>query len=355
MWSVKKNKSLGVERKENRIADSVVSYFPFVYYYIGPLSFLAYIFAILKIGGRLNGVDWALSLLIVFQFTVSLLLTGFFASIDIFRFHFGFFIFYLYFKYSYPEVNLSRLLYFLFLLVVAEYGLIAVLGVPAEMLPNYPDPELAHAHFSETNQRIYSFGANASVTSVLIVVILLSYNSRFRVWIYSFPIMMMISSGTGMIFWLVGLFSRAKIYYIVIFIVLMAGLYDYFGPSDHQIFYKTSFYYMELLYYNKIDRINLVSGNLSYIDFIFGSVGPKGGDFSALNFFLSHGLYGVLVLVVLTIENINKYNFLALSILFFSSFHYHIIFSFPGQLVLGYMLALSRGQYYGVYPMKKSC
>lgn len=114
--------------------------------------------------------------------------------------------------------------------------------------------------------------------------------------------------------------------------------------------------YIEAVYDIKVDEINnnieyVLSSKLSYL---FGTsyvqsenaqvkgYGNLVGDFSYLDFYLRNGIVGVIIFSLFSYFNLNKYNFAMVLILIIGTFHYHVIFSFPGQIFFAYFLSLNK-------------
>ena len=89
----------------------------------------------------------------------------------------------------------------------------------------------------------------------------------------------------------------------------------------------------------KISQISIAFNNMQVVDFLFGSGYIKGGDFVWLHFFRAHGLFGAFVMALLILTNINKKNAFGVLIIVLMTGHYFVLFSLPGQLITGYLLA----------------
>jgi hypothetical protein len=64
-----------------------------------------------------------------------------------------------------------------------------------------------------------------------------------------------------------------------------------------------------------------------------------GGDFYWIYFFQWFGIIGISFYAFFFVMNINKITFFPILILVIATLHYHVIFSIPGQMILGYLLS----------------
>ena len=68
-----------------------------------------------------------------------------------------------------------------------------------------------------------------------------------------------------------------------------------------------------------------------------------GGDFQLVSFLEVNGVVGLVVLLLAILLNVNKNNWLPVSILLLGILHYGVMFSFPGQFMFGFFLAMGKG------------
>jgi hypothetical protein len=100
--------------------------------------------------------------------------------------------------------------------------------------------------------------------------------------------------------------------------------------------------YINHLYENKILQIGEAWSDLTIFQVFFGSlnISDMGGDILWLSFFKIFGLYGTLLLLFFLYHKVNKKNFLGVLLIVIFTTHYFVLFSMPGQLIFGYLLAL---------------
>ena len=147
-----------------------VGFLAFFYYYVGKFSFVIYPYVLIKTRFVLPIFDWFVLLYLVILFCFSVYTSGLVEAAQVYRFHWGFLAFYLFFRNNTDKYNIQALLVVLLLLTFFESMLVNSL-ISAESLPNYPD-KAASSHFSDIWQRVYGFGGNSSVLSVLLVSLL---------------------------------------------------------------------------------------------------------------------------------------------------------------------------------------
>ena len=312
---------------------NIVAYFPFFYYYLGPTVFITYLLAGRSLLGRFSflGVIFA----IIFAAYVLMLfgVNGFLNGLYLFRFFWGFILFYLLFK-SGIQIQIDKLLIFLSVLTIIEAVLINTV-ISAQLLPNFPSMEAA-SHFAPAGdyQRPYSFGGSASVTSVILVAFLAVSRLGWRGKSLVISAISACMSGSGFIAVIIYFLARTpRIGYLLIVPAIIGVVYsaDIYKISPDYLFYLLDF---------KIGQItdNYSSAFLFLGEPLQASEGSAGGDFAALTFLQYNGLVGLFLFFTFFVLNINKLNWLPILILLVGALHYGVIFFFPGQLALGYIL-----------------
>ncbi len=319
-----------------------------LYYFIGIIGFLSYLIASFDLFRRKSLFDWYLLILIFSILLIAILKSDPITGLSAFRFHYGFFLFFYFFSYSRVGFNTENIYKLLIVMVLAEAVLIHGVGYPAHLLPNYPDLE-ARSHFGEW-QRVYSFGGNASVTGALMAMLLSVSIFNLSKNILHVSAFYFIASGSGLLAYLMLLFFRLRIYLILIISALIMlfiassffGLYELFTGSGNPILNKVTFLYIDYLWVDKSTRVAQAINSSSLDAIIFGNPTTiyLGGDFSFLNFFINHGLFGIFVFLMFVGSKINRKNFIGVSIGLITLLHYQVIFSLPGQLIFGYLLSL---------------
>ena len=323
-----------------------VAFLSIFYYFIGSLSFIAYFVALFRSKIKLPLIDW----FILINLIASIIVSSFFVSIidifQIYRFYWGFLIFYIFFR-SMKNINFNfdQLLFVLVVLTIIEAILVNSI-ISAEIMPNYPDKVEAASHFSNIYQRVYGFGGNPSVLSALLIVIL-SLSSQSIGLILGVLITTLVAlSGSGFIAFCIYIaFKKFKQKGLIFTLLFIAIIIIYQVNPD--IFYKISPTYIDHLFENKIHQIAEVWSDLTMFQVFFGTLNTSdmGGDILWLSFFKIFGVYGTLLLLIFLLHKVNKKNLLGVFIILLLTTHYFVLFSIPGQLIFGYLLALKDRMY----------
>lgn len=304
-----------------------------------------------------EGVVFYITILyIVSVFICGVLFFDFLLTLLALRFYFGFMVFYIVFKYSsfrFNDVHFQ----FLFILIVLEALLINTMVQP-QMMPNFPDAS-AFSHFDTGGyQRPYSFSGNASVTSVIMVVLFSLLKFRFLNFLFLSICIGLLSSGVGWVSFLILLlyllFYKNVIYFFVAFIMLLllAGLYviatnDFILIDLGLLSSKISNEYILLLIDFKIEQIKNIFSSFSTLDYLMGDINNydgigMGGDFGWGYFYSGFGIFGLGVVFIFLLSKVNRSNLFPLILMVFFTLHYPAMFFLPGQVVLGYVLNYSR-------------
>ena len=197
--------------------------------------------------------------------------------------------------------------------------------------------------------RAYGFGGNASVTVVLLV----SLSAvLFRGYLRDIVVFLMALNTTGFIVIYVKAMLRSRIAVKILFsltalAIISSGVFlaDYY---KYPFLEKLSTSYISYVYEFKKAQVVTAINSLGLRDFLFGQslrdvgLGLRTGDFQALDFFLFNGFLGVALFVLIVGANVNKRNAIPVMLLLLGSFHYQVIFSFPGQIIFGWILARSK-------------
>ncbi len=311
------------------------------YYYIGSLSFSSYLYAFIKARLVLPILDWFILISIGLLFCLSLYISGIFESFQLFRFHWGFLIFYILFRGNTQLYSMKSLLILLLTLVVLE-GVLVNSVISAEILPNYPqDRESAQTHFSDIWQRAYSFGGNASVTGVLLVAILSIIHPSTLLLVGTFIALLFTGSGSGGVAYICYLIYKASFRNKITVLVIVGGLF-FVATSLIPVLYKISPEYMSILLELKQSQAIQAISSMNYTEILIGTSNPldMGGDFLWLSFFVCHGILGGILLVLFVAGRINRTNAFGILIILAMTLHYQVLFSLPGQLIVGYLFAL---------------
>jgi len=322
-----------------------VGFLAFFYYYVGKFSFVIYPYVLIKTRFVLPIFDWFVLLYLVILFCFSVYTSGLVEAAQVYRFHWGFLAFYLFFRNNTDKYNIQALLVVLLLLTFFESMLVNSL-ISAESLPNYPDKG-ANSHFSDIWQRVYGFGGNSSVLSVLLVSLLSIVKSSTTLLLSLFVLVLLIGSGSGGIAYISYLIYRLNLKTLPMFmtIVTISVIVVYFFSEVNFLssaIYKTSLEYMNILFELKYSKIIDVTSSIGFYELLIGKSIPEnmGGDFLWLSFFVCHGFIGSILMLVFMLKHINSANRFALIIIFIMTSHYFVLFSVPGQFIAGYMFAL---------------
>ncbi len=315
------------------------------HYYIGWMTFIVYPYIMIKSKQKLPILDWCFLFFIFIWLLIGVLLNGPESAFKSIRFFFGFFFFYLYFRKIGEDININALLIVLMLMVVVE-AIAVNFFISPQSLPNYIvlDEFGGNSHIASSGfyQRVYSFGANASVSSVLLVAVLSISSVRMTTKVLFIIPQLLISSGSGILVYVIWLYSKTKnkltlIVLTLCFLTLTPFLYE------SMIVDKFSFEYFEVLANLKINEIEAVLDQRGLLSVLIGSVDIKdvGGDFALFSFYRNYGIAGSLILFFLIVSKINSRNFIGIVVIVVTTLHYHVLFSVPGQFIAGYLLAMS--------------
>ena len=309
------------------------------YNFIGLVSLVVYVYMIFKLKANFVYKYFAVILALCLVFLYHVFLNGFVESLIMYRFHWGFFAFYLFFKGCSQKYNITPL--FLVMIVMIFLEVFAVnFFINVVDLPNYPLSNTASQYISG----IYSYGGNASITSVLLISILPIIEVGAVLYFSSFLAIFFIGSGSGLfLFILYSLFSKINMRKISIYMISFIFIAYLESIYESSIFYKISFDYFNIILDIKINKILNILSTMSWVEIFFGAHNAHkivGGDAAWLNFFFSSGIVGVSIMAFLLLSNINKFNAFSIFIIFIGTFHYYVLFSLPGQLITGYILTV---------------
>jgi hypothetical protein len=310
-------------------------YFSFLYYYLGkfgPAIFVLYYAAVFQLR-KIDRVDLIYLMVIGLHFIRLFSMNGFFNGLITIRYFWGFLFFYLYFCHNKFTFN-KRLIIFLAGSVVFETVLVNRY-IAASDLPNYP-AAIEESHFAQEGayQRSYGFGGNATITAVLLSnFAYLSQSSYVKNLLRLTSLLCL--SGTGIIHLVFSnikhIFSKKTFaLFSLAFILISSDLIPKISSS-----YLTEVY---------DDKIYQIQEELSASALLWGvsqldSVRQLGGDFSMLSFLEYNGLIGFFLLIVIPFRSYNNIYRKPIFLLLVCSCHYGVIFSLPGQVVFGYLLA----------------
>lgn len=358
---------LNINLKSSRLAYFFIAMTCFLYYYLGgarAVVLSAYIVAIFFVfnAPRLAKPDiWILSLT---AFSVAYhLLMGANVTVLLFmlRLNFGFLVFYYFFR-SIERPRIESLTIVLSLATVFEYLLIRMFPFLVEILPNYMDRTFVPENTYAITGGVHGFGANRTVTSVILLslfVYLENVNAKRRFRYLPLIASLLCFSGTGATLTATYFtWKYRKKWVLGPIMALIAVILTNTGEFRWEKFTVDYFYFLYDLKYEQIlSASRILGGNIS--NYLFGAggfsftsfsnevigYGASFGDFMMLDFFVKFGILGVIILGGVFLASANRLTFFPILILFVGTFHYHVIFSTSGQLVLGYLLAVGSGKF----------
>ena len=184
---------------------------------------------------------------------------------------------------------------------------------------------------------------------VLIIVLMSLLPFSRNIVLFSGISLIFVASGSGILAYFAYLFKNFKKFNNFISFIIMGSfssviyfLFITYGEKA-RFLQKASFFYINLLFNQKLERLLYYLNKINFNELVLGSLNylDAGGDTSYLNFFKCHGLIGVCTLLIFAKVNLSKKNYFPIFLMLLFNFHYHIIFSAPGQVVFGYLLSLN--------------
>jgi len=334
----------------------LVGFLSLFYNYIGQLSFVVYPYIFIKTRFVLPVFDWAVLLYLIISFFFAVYFVGFIEAAQVYRFYWGFLAFYLFFKANRSEYNIKYVVFILLLLTFIESMLVNTL-VSAQGLPNYPDIENPRGHFSDIWQRVYGFGGNSSVLSVLLVALSSIIPASTILASSLFIVILIIGSGSGVVSYIGYILCTLKFkkLFILMIVALIMGIMFHDAYFLNSVAGKASFKYINYLFELKYSQIINLMSDMEYYELLFGTpaVSNMGGDFLWLSFFHNYGVIGLIVMFVFMLRRINSINRLGILIIFVMTSHYFVLFALPGQLIAGYMFSLKPDMKFFKYTQHK--
>jgi hypothetical protein len=338
-------------------------FFSILYYYLGPLRGLSSIyyficFPSILFQRKINIIDFLITIYLIAFLVVKFVQTGdITACILYLRLYWGFIGFYFFFRIQrlkYAETFFMICAY----LTISEFFLIRIYPGLTALLFNYDGTFESMIDGYGFFGGVHSFGGNRSVTGVLLLAVYVYFDlnkvkfSAKKRYIVGAASLITFSTSAWLIFIFYYLARRANKLIFPIVLALMAISVIYIS----NIWGRLSYEYIDAVYDVKAEEIDknmkyLHENNLSYF---FGTAhiesendqvkgyGNLVGDFSYLDFYLRNGILGVVIFVLFAASTLNKYNFAMVLVLIAGTFHYHVIFSFPGQIFFAYFLSLNK-------------
>ena len=319
----------------------------FSYHYIGYIGLLSYLLAFfgIKYVFKLNEI---LILIFLFSyFILSLIVSDVITVITSFRYHFGFIIFYLYFRNFNSNINFRPFFIFLLLITIVEMILINTFIDP-RLMPNYPEYDYVNnfsTHFNFDWQRVYGFAANSSILSTHLIVLFSIINLQVLI-LPLFFVILLIGSGTGLVsltIYFLFFLKKNIIKFLFIILPLLLIISILFYDNNKFLIFNKIF---SINFYTLVDTKILFLSNFFNTDItniFFGNINENiGGDFAWASMLTSHGFISLIIIFFFMGSKCNKDNFFPIMLLILTSFHYYTIFSLPGQILTGYVLAYKK-------------
>ncbi len=322
-----------------------------LHYYTGVSGFLAYLgIVVRRISFSVADIAFLVGLAVLLCCHLIIRTPADFAVDS--RFFWGWVVFYFFFKTKSPSNEaLLNVLVVLCTLTLVEAALINTV-VSAHSLPNFPTAD-AFSHFAPVGryQRPYSFGANATVGSSLLVALMAFCNVRgWRLWLSMVSVMAFVS-GTGTVCLLILLLIRYRadlrraavpiglltVAWMVAFRHLIESVITMFGA-------KTGIAYLVYLRELKLEQIANVYRGARPSTFFIGLPSDRladigrGGDFGLLSLLAINGFVGLILLIFFMASRLNRRNRLPALLVFGASLHYPVMFFVPGQMIFGLLL-----------------
>jgi len=310
---------------------------------------------------KLTNFDLIFVLIIVYFFFVKALNIAALDSILLLKFYFGFILFYIFFKISKFELDYKFLFILTCIVSVIDFTLINTI-VPIQMMKNVPGGELnaSAQELRGTFYRSYGLGSSPTVSATIVVVLLVSifYYQRNefkdKYILFSIIPLIMFGSGTGFFLFFLFLFIRYKLYkglklWIGLLLLVLSILALTFIDQNENggLLSRMSIVYYNFLIDLKLEQIAevLVKIHNSVTQILFGynySRPDEGlrimSDFGWLDMLEACGYLGIALIWLFVIVK-KKLMEPPVFLLMIGAFHYPGLFSIPGQILLGALLA----------------
>lgn len=317
----------------------------FLYYYLPSFRPLFLIYYLRGIGGslrKLGFVEIILIPLITIIFLVKLKF-GIKPSLLWIRLFFGlWFVSYLPSKYF---QSLDKFAPLLAVWTVLEYFLFHLSPSIVGAWPNYINSEgaIENVGFSGLFAGPYSWGGNRTVTGVVSLALMINEKYFFRRLLFLLSTILSFSTTAFMLLIVYLIFTNLRLIFLTAPIFLFIWKQVDFGyrlSSDYvlKILFEYKFTQLQDALAILTDNFIFGNGNIDSQNISVANYGLYFGDFMILDLLCITGIFGFITFIFIIVSKMTKNNWVAILILFIGSFHYHVLFSLPGQLVFG-MLA----------------
>ena len=335
--------------------------FLFYYYFPTELGVILYsillYFVLAKFNINLRAADFILVILtgILFFYYIVTNAAPVFDVVNIIRFSIGIILFIFYFH-GQESFDGTKLLYLLLFTIFLEALLINTVLTIYDM-PNFPDETLgANSHFTSTVPIEYEvggglilgqdrigfdtpigFGGIRSVTANILVLLLFISKKKLRSELIVLFTILFLGTGTGFLSFIIyAIMKKRYIYLNGIYLLPLLLIYD-----DSPL-YKISPTYFDALLTGKMISIGGSYVDKTFYDFFVG-VGQSDGssDFAWLLILRSMGVIFFITFIIWFFSKFSRSNMGPLLIAFILTLHYPVLFSVPGQLIIGYIISRS--------------
>lgn len=332
--------------KNNNKNNLVPLILAFIHYFTWVTGFFAYLYCLKP--KKINKPEFMLIIFFIVQILVQTLNNVEFIYILMdFRFYWFWALFLRIANDEIVSSTFKKIFIFFCILTIIESLLINFIISP-NLLPNfyqYPISEDNRAGYYY--QRPNSLGGSSSVASVILVTFFSIIEMNTLMYLIGILTLILFASGTGFSIFIVHIllesikrnfFLKGLIYISIlslpVIFIDIQGLELFFSKMSPEYFNE-----MIDFKYKQIGQLY----NITSVEFIFGKMGIyRGGDFGLFAFFYANGIIGTLLLFYFIIKNINKTNYIPISLLFLGTIHYPTIFFLPGQVLFGYLLGMKR-------------
>jgi len=329
----------------------------FIYYYLGSfrtITIVTYLISIKDLFKKKSLIEMIIIFYLLFIFIFNIYRLELIAASFYLRLFWGFLFFYFYFKNKYIDFN--KIIFWFSLLTIIEFILIHIYPNLTDILLNYSTDE-GYSNLRDVNgifTGAHTFGGNRTVAGVLLLSLhLFAIKNNFKHQFISFIAFICTFSTTAFLLYLLYLLIRLPKILSLFLILLIFFILTFLN----EVYYRFSYEYISFIFLEyKLNQINLAIELLSNdsINLLFGNIHPKTnslvinnfglnfGDFLLLDYTVLYGIFGILFLILFYFNKINKVNNVALIIIFLGTIHYHVLFSFPGQIFAGYFLSRNK-------------
>lgn len=245
--------------------------------------------------------------------------------------------------------RIGKYLHLLAIWTILEYSLFQTIPQIVGAWPNYINSEgaLANYQLSGFLAGPYSWGGNRTITGVISLALFIYESSRLRK--YLFLLSTILSFSTTAIL-LLGIYLGIKHWKITVcfspLLIFILSRVDFGYRLSVDYISKILLEYKVLQWeksQNILDgHLLLGNGNVSSENIDVSNYGLYFGDFMMLDLFSITGFAGLTLFILMVFQKSNRSNILPLFILLLGSFHYHVLFSLPGQLIFGYLVNVKK-------------